>query len=119
MPPADDAVEPSPDLNTIADLPFHVLGRHPMAMLIGQCRGTEITGVSTRDWFDSLRDLSLGVGSLGVEAGDRVVIMSESRPEWVSTDLAVLVAGAVTVPIYPTLSAAQARYILKDCGARV
>ena len=45
--------------------------------------------------------------------------MSESRPEWVMCDMAILALGAVTVPIYPTLSAAQARYILDDCGARL
>ena len=45
--------------------------------------------------------------------------MSESRPEWILTDLAVTAAGGVTVPIYPTLSAAQARYILSDSGARI
>ncbi len=45
--------------------------------------------------------------------------MSESRPEWILSDLAVLAGGGVTVPIYPTLSSAQARYILQDCGARL
>ena len=51
--------------------------------------------------------------------GDRVAIVAESRPEWIMCDLAILAAGAVTVPIYPTLSAAQARYILQDSGARL
>ena len=45
--------------------------------------------------------------------------MSESRPEWLITDLAALAIGAVTVPIYPTLSSGQARYVLQDAGARV
>jgi long-chain acyl-CoA synthetase len=114
--PAD---EPAPDLATIADLPFHVAGRHPKPLLIGRCLAREIRGDSTRDWFDRLRDLSLGIAAFGLARGDRVVIMSESRPEWLLADLAVLAAGGVTVPIYPTLSATQARYILQDCGARL
>ncbi|MEO6238901.1 MAG: long-chain fatty acid--CoA ligase, partial [Vicinamibacterales bacterium] len=77
-----DDLEPSPELATVADLPFHVLGRHPKPLLIGQVRQGVIAGVSTRDWFDSIRDLALGLASLGVRAGDRVAIMSESRPEW-------------------------------------
>jgi long-chain acyl-CoA synthetase len=48
-----------------------------------------------------------------------VVIMSESRPEWLVADLAILTRGAVTVPVYSTLTAGQARYILEDSGARV
>ena len=38
-------------------------------------------------------------------SGDRVAIVSESRPEWLLSDMAVLALGAVTVPIYPTLTA--------------
>jgi len=107
------------DISTLADLPFHVLGRHPKPLLVGRCVQGQIAGLSTRDWFDRLRDLSLGLAQLGVKTGDRVVIMSESRPEWLLTDLAILVLGAVTVPVYSTLTAAQARYIVQDAGARI
>jgi long-chain acyl-CoA synthetase len=113
------AVERDAELTTIADLPFHVLGRHPKPLIVGRVRDGRIVGDSTRDWFDRLRDLSLGLRALGVETGDRVAIMSESRPEWLLADLALLAFGAVSVPVYPTLLPSQARYILEDCGARV
>jgi long-chain acyl-CoA synthetase len=119
LPESPDTAEPAPELTTLADLPFHVLGRHPKPLLIGRCHEGAITGDSTRDWFDRMRDLSLGFGSLGVAAGDRVVIMSESRPEWLLADFAILTRGAVTVPVYSTLTAQQARYIVQDAGARV
>jgi long-chain acyl-CoA synthetase len=112
-------VEEAQDVNTLADLPFHILGRYPKPLLVGQCRHGRVEGQSTRDWFDRIRDLSLGLTSLGVGAGDRVVIMSESRPEWLSADFAILTAGAITVPVYSTLTAAQARYIIQDSGARL
>jgi long-chain acyl-CoA synthetase len=111
--------EPAAELATLADLPFHVLGRYPKPLLIAQCKGGTIVGQSTRDWFDRLRDLSLGLSSLGVAAGDRVVIMSESRPEWLLADLATLILGAVVVPVYSTLTPAQAKYIIQDAGARI
>jgi long-chain acyl-CoA synthetase len=95
-----------------------VSGRYPKPLLVGQVRGGAIAGQSTREWFDALRDLALGLESLGIAAGDRVVIMSESRPEWLIADLAILTLGAVTVPVYSTLAAAQARYIVQDAGAR-
>lgn len=106
-------------LTTLAALPFHFSGRHPKAALMGRCSGDGIDALSSSELFDRIRDVSLGLGGLGVEAGARVAILSDSRPEWVIADLATLTAGAVTVPIYPTLPAAQVRYILADSGACV
>jgi long-chain acyl-CoA synthetase len=111
--------EPVPELTTLADLPFHVLGRHPKPMLIGQVRNGAIAGESTRDWFDRVRDLAFGLSSLGIATGDRVAIISESRPEWLTADFAILTLGAVTVPVYATLTPGQSRYILQDSGARI
>ena len=63
--------------------------------------------------------LALGLAALGVRRGDRVALLSENRYEWAITDLATLGQGAVTVPIYPTLTAPQVRYILDNAEARV
>jgi long-chain acyl-CoA synthetase len=111
--------EPTPDVRTIADLPFHVMGRFAKPMLLGRCRGNEVAGFSSKEVFENVRDLSLGFSALGMAAGDRIALLSESRPEWIAADLAVLAAGAVTVPIYPTIMPAQVRYILEDSGARI
>ncbi len=54
----------------------------------------------------------------GLAAGDRVGLLSENSPEWAIADFACIVAGLVVVPIYPTLTAAQTEYILKDSGAK-
>jgi long-chain acyl-CoA synthetase len=60
---------------------------------------------------------SIGLQELGVLDGDRVAILSENRPEWAITDYACLAARATDVPIYPTLPARQAEFILRDAGA--
>ncbi len=62
--------------------------------------------------------LSLGLNGLGVQPGDRVAILSENRPEWAMADYAILCAGALSVPIYPTLPAKQVAPLLNDCGAK-
>ncbi len=105
-------------VDTIADLPFHVTGRFQNPTVHRTMPGDGIDSLSSKEFFERIRDLSLGFGALGVEPGDRVAIASESRPDWVMADLAILSGGAVTVPIYPTLSSVQARYILQDAGAR-
>jgi len=107
-----------PDVRTIADLPFHVNGRFPRDVLVRRCRAEGFQELSTREFFERIRDLSLGLRDLGVGRGDRVAIVSESRPEWTIADLAIVTAGAVTVPVYPTLPAPHVRQILADCGAK-
>jgi long-chain acyl-CoA synthetase len=109
---------PEVDFETVADLPFHVAGRFQNPELIGRCRPDGIESLSGKEFFERVRDLSLGLGALGVAPGDRVAIIAESRPEWLMADLAILTGAAVTVPVYPTLSSAQARYILHDAGAK-
>ena len=59
-----------------------------------------------------------GLIAAGIEAGDRVALMSHSRYEWTLLDYAIWAAGAVTVPVYETSSAEQAEWILSNSGAR-
>ena len=108
-----------PNIRTLAELPFHVSGRFSKPVLAGRCVGDQVREWSSRQLFDEVRDLSLGLEALGVRPRDRVAILSDSRPEWVIADLATLTAGAVTVPVYPTLPANQVGYILAHSGARV
>ncbi|MGY4708981.1 AMP-dependent synthetase/ligase [Mycolicibacterium sp. CBM1] len=64
-----------------------------------------------------IRSAALGLIAQGVQAGDRVAILSATRYEWVILDYAILSVGAVTVPIYETSSAEQVRWVLEDSGA--
>src|ERR1700758_2390719 len=74
--------------------------------------------ISASDFGFTVKALSLGLNALGIQPGDRVAILSENRPEWAIADYAALCAGAVPVPIYPTLPANQIEPLLKDSGAR-
>ena len=65
-----------------------------------------------------VREFALGLHSLGVQAGERVAIWSENRPEWNLADLAVLGLGAADVPVYTSQARSQVRYILKDSAAK-
>ncbi|MDQ2975787.1 MAG: long-chain fatty acid--CoA ligase [Acidobacteriota bacterium] len=77
------------------------------------------TPISSTEFLARACHIAAGLYSLGVRGGDRVAILSESRPEWTLTDAGCMFAGAIDVPIYPTLTPSQVRYILKDSGARV
>ena len=74
--------------------------------------------VSSREWLQRSRAIAVGLDALGVQAGDRVALLSENRVEWFLVDGAIQIVGAVNVPIYPTLMPAQIEYILNDSGAK-
>jgi long-chain acyl-CoA synthetase len=63
--------------------------------------------------------LAAALVARGIRPGERVAILAENRFEWAIADFGILTAGAVTVPIYSTLTAAQARYILADSEAKL
>src|SRR5688572_2025881 len=81
--------------------------------------GSNWTAISSAEMLQRIRNIAAGLYSLGIKRGERVALLSESRPEWTLSDAGCLFAGAIDVPIYPTLTPAQVRYILKDSGARV
>lgn len=71
-----------------------------------------------RDWYQISRCLAAAlVTEHGVARGDRVAICARTRVEWALADLAIAAAGAVSVPVYPSLAPEQAAHILRDSGA--
>ena len=109
---------PNAKLTTLAELPFDLADRFGARPVLRHCRPGAID-VLGRDLLERVRDLSVGLSQLGLAAGVRVAVVAESRPEWCLVDLSVLAAGGVTVPVYPTLTPGQIRYILHDCGAAI
>ena len=62
--------------------------------------------------------MAKGLLAAGIEAGDRVALISKTRYEWTLLDYAIWFAGAVTVPVYETSSTEQVEWVLQDSGAR-
>jgi long-chain acyl-CoA synthetase len=65
-----------------------------------------------------VRQLALGLKRLGIGRGERVGLVSENRPEWIIADLAIMSAGAITVPAYVTHTVEDYRHALANSGAR-
>jgi long-chain acyl-CoA synthetase len=68
---------------------------------------------------DTVRVLSLGLMDLGIEKGDVVSILANTRPEWTYFDFAALTAGAIVAPIYQTNSPEECRYVLENSDAKI
>jgi long-chain acyl-CoA synthetase len=74
--------------------------------------------VTAAQFLAEVRAVAKGLVASGVEAGDRVALMSRTRYEWTLVDYAIWFAGAVSVPVYETSSVEQVGHILRDSGAR-
>jgi long-chain acyl-CoA synthetase len=105
------------EIRTLCDIFLSASASGKPDLLISKV-GDAWTPIPAKDFGYTVRALSFGLNSLGIQPGDRVAIMSENRPEWAMADYAILCAGAWTVPIYPTLPAAQIVPLLKDSGAK-
>jgi long-chain acyl-CoA synthetase len=77
------------------------------------------TSTTYRETWRWITEVALGLKHLGIKDGDRVCIMSRTRPAWLVCDLAALSLGAVTCPIYPSVEAEQAAFIINNVGARL
>jgi len=74
--------------------------------------------IPATEFVHRVENAALGLASLGVRPGDRIVLLSENRPEWSVADLAILSLGAINVPIYTTQALDQVDFILSDSGAK-
>jgi long-chain acyl-CoA synthetase len=106
------------EVRTLCDIPVQLMAEYRKSDQILYRDGDAWQAIPTQDLCERIRSMALGFRRLGVARGDRVALLSENRPEWTATDYAILTAGGVTVPIYPTLLAEQTRFLLENSGAK-
>ncbi|RFP66650.1 long-chain fatty acid--CoA ligase [Hymenobacter lapidiphilus] len=101
------------------DLLAHLAETTPQADCLVEKRDGRWQPRSAQQVQQSSDQLSLGLRKLGVGAGDKVAIICANRPEWVVADMAIAQLGAVSVPMYPTITVDDYRHIFQDAGVRV
>jgi long-chain acyl-CoA synthetase len=75
--------------------------------------------LSSAEVRSQVQGVVAGLMNLGVEPGDRIALLSENRPEWLVSDIAILSAAAINVPVYPTLPSNQIEGLLNDAGVKI
>ncbi|HVR43265.1 MAG TPA: long-chain fatty acid--CoA ligase [Thermoanaerobaculia bacterium] len=105
-------------VETLNEILLHTLALPREAAMMVK-RGGEWRTITVPEFAGSVRHLSAALRGMGVRKDERVAILSENRPEWTIADMAILAAGAVTVPVYSTLLGRQVEFILNDSGAAV
>ncbi|MFF5159296.1 AMP-dependent synthetase/ligase [Streptomyces sp. NPDC000348] len=112
------ALAPRRTTGSTADIPFTNAAEAPDAVVLRREEHGAWRPVTAAAFADEVTAVAKGLIAAGLEPGDRVAVMSRTRYEWTVLDFAVWSAGGRTVPVYPTSSAEQVGWIVRDSGAR-
>jgi long-chain acyl-CoA synthetase len=106
------------NISTLNDIFFAAVERNLDRIMLHRI-GEEWLPVRSREFGRGVARTARALHDWGVRPGDRIAILSENRPEWPTADFASLLLGAVTVPLYTTLTAEQTAFALNDSGCRI
>jgi len=96
----------------------HQQRRHPLDYAFASKEQGTWKRCSTAQALDEINQVALGLLAKGLQPGDRIATVSNNRPEWNFLDLAMLQVGGVHVPLYPTITDQDYRYILEHAEVR-
>jgi long-chain acyl-CoA synthetase len=107
------------DVTRIFDLlPHYISNYKPKDDVLAGKENGEWKKYSIEQYIETANLISYGLIALGLQKGDKVATIAGNRPEWNFVDMAVLQAGAIHVPIYPTISESDYNYILNHSGVK-
>ncbi|MFE2265396.1 AMP-dependent synthetase/ligase [Streptomyces griseosporeus] len=103
---------------SLADLPFDNADAAPASVVLSRRQPDgRWTDVTAERFAAEVQAVAKGLIAEGLVPGDRIAVMARTTYEWTLLDFAAWAAGLVTVPVYPTSSVYQTRWILQDSGA--
>jgi long-chain acyl-CoA synthetase len=102
---------------TLVDVFTRVVRDHNRSDALNYKRDGRWIPVSSDEMLAQANNIAAGLHAIGMRRGDRLALLAESRVEWTLTDAGCIFGGVIDVPIYPTLTPPQVRYILNDSGA--
>lgn len=104
----------------IFDLLENYLEQYPdQEVALASKRNGEWQKIGIREYVETVNNISYGLLKLGVQVGDNIGIVSGNRPEWNMLDMAIMQVGANSIPIYPTISQDDYRYILNHAEMKI
>jgi long-chain acyl-CoA synthetase len=99
-------------------LPYYKINFKPKDDVLAGKENGQWIKYSIDEYIETAGNISQGLLKLGVGKGDRIATISNNRPEWNFLDMGILQIGAIHVPIYPTISEADYKYVLKHSGVK-
>ncbi len=108
------------DIKRLFDFLYYQREHYPQERALGFKLGQEWKYYSTEQLIEEAEKTARGlITMLNLQAGEKVILVaSQNRPEWLIMDLALQMSGAVSVPVYPTISAREYSYIFRESEAK-
>jgi long-chain acyl-CoA synthetase len=113
-----DTTETKLIASTVSALPASAAERFGDNLAARYKAGDEWRDLNYSEVGEAIQEIALGLVALGVEPGDRVCILSDTRLEWTLASYGISAAGAVVVPIYPTNSPGECQWVAGNSGAK-
>lgn len=106
-------------IKRLFDFAQHALVKYPQSTMYATKYNGEWEKISTQEFINLGNKVSRGLLKLGIQPGDKIaIITSATRTEWAVMDYGILQIGAVTVPVYPTISAEDYEYIFNNAEVK-
>jgi long-chain acyl-CoA synthetase len=112
-----EAMVPAPTSGNLTDHILQNAKSDPGKVVFSVPRGDAWVGVTASEFLQQVQGVAKGLIASGIQAGDRIGVMSRTRYEWTVVDYAIWYAGCISAPIYETSSAEQVQWILTDSGS--
>jgi len=101
-------------ISRLFEIPGHQLSKYPQNDALAYKDGEEWKTISITEFINIVNQVSCGLLKKGVQPGDKIAIVSRNRPEWIFMDYAIQQVGAISVPLYPTITVEDYQFILND-----
>ena len=106
------------DIQRLFDIPQYQLAHYPLEKCLVQKENGKWVGISTQEYINKANMMSEALLKLGIQRGDMIGMISNNRTEWNIVDIAISQIGAINVPIYPTISEQDYKYIFNNAGIK-
>lgn len=107
------------EITRVFDLLQYSLETHPKQDMVAAKQNGIWNTYSTEKFVAQVNSVSLGLIASGIKKDNKVAIMSPNRPEWNICDFGIMQIGATQVPMYPTLSENDIKFIIRDAGIKI
>lgn len=107
------------EIKRIFDVPYFQLKHYPQAeALVSKVKGKWVK-TSIQEYLEKANQISKGLIKLGIEPGDKIAVISNNRTEWNILDIGISQIGAISVPVYPTITVEDYEYIFNNAEVKL
>lgn len=107
------------EVKRLFDIPYYQYEKFPQEDALVDKRNGEWVKISTKDYIEKANAVSRALIKLGIQAGDKIALISNNRSEWNICDIGIQQVGAIGVPVYPTIDSASYAYIFNDAEVKL